>query len=336
MPISLELVFDMTLPRGMGGSLHHHYSATLDICAWADGLGFESLNLGEHHGTDTNYLSSPIVMAGAIAARTRKTQIRTIVLAPFYNPLRLAEDLAVLSLVSGGRAFGVLIAGYRAAEFDMYGIRLADRANAMEEVVDVIRHAWAGEPFTYRGRTIEIVSPVPAPRPRLIVGGATPLMARKAAQMDVGFSPATKPGLFDLYREELVARGKVDPGPLPKEAPGFLYVTEDPEKAWTEIGAYALAGTQMYMKWMSGTATKFNNRYPAVQTLDELKKSPAHAVVTPEQCIALLSGLGDHTRLRWQVMPHGMPPELAWPSLVLFEKKVLPHLDVSFHDNLMY
>src|SRR5439155_23915819 len=123
-------------------------------------------------------------------ARTRRMQVRLILLTPFYNPLRLAEDLAVVSLTSADRVFAVLAAGYRQAEFDMYGVRMEDRANAVEETVQVLRKAWSGEPFKYRGRTIELVSPVPKPRPRIIVGGSTPMMARKAAAIADGMSPS--------------------------------------------------------------------------------------------------------------------------------------------------
>ncbi len=337
MPISLELVFDMTLYRDAGAhALQDHYASTLDMCGWADELGFETINLGEHHGTPTNYLSSPLVMAGAVAARTKNIQIRSIILTPFYNPIRLAEDLAVLSILSKGRAFAILAAGYRQAEFDMYGLRQEDRANNVEETIEVLRAAWSGESFSYRGRAIEIVSPVPDVRPRLIMGGATPLMARKAAKLNVGFAPANKPGLYELYRDELVKLGHSDPGPLPVDGPGFIYVSEEPEKDWEIVGPYALNGVQMYNGWMKGTVTKFNTRYPVVQGLEELKAAGSHKVVRPEECVELLRGIGADARLRWQVMPAGMPPELAWKSLRLFEQKVLPHLDVQTRTDTHY
>jgi len=99
----------------------------LDICEWADALGFDLLYFGEHHCADDGYLPSPLNASAAVAGRTRHLRLRPILLTPLYHPLRLAEDIAVVDLLSGGRLTPVFAAGYRAAEFDMLGVELTER-----------------------------------------------------------------------------------------------------------------------------------------------------------------------------------------------------------------
>src|SRR2546425_7121043 len=100
---ALELTFDLRLPTWAKTNRTDLYRASLDICQWADEHGFQATSIGEHHTTDDGYLPSPVMLAMAIAARTKKLQLRMIILAPFYHPMRLVEDLHVLEVMSGRR-----------------------------------------------------------------------------------------------------------------------------------------------------------------------------------------------------------------------------------------
>ena len=193
MSIRLELAFDLTQSKEVTKSSSHTYAQCLEMCTWADQAGFHGVSFGEHHTNTSHYLSSPIVMGSAASACTDRVDIRMVVLAPFYSPLRLAEDLAVLTLASGGRSLVVLAAGYRQPEFDYYDVELNQRAAIIEETVEVLQRAWARESFTYQGRHIELVSPVPEHAPRIVLGGASPLMARMAARLNLGFAPGRVP-----------------------------------------------------------------------------------------------------------------------------------------------
>src|SRR6185369_10379132 len=89
--------------------------------AWAEQHGLASVTVSEHHGVDDGYLSSPLVMAGAIAGATERIMINiAAILALLHDPLRLAEDIAVLDLASGGRLSLVLGLGYRPSEYAMF------------------------------------------------------------------------------------------------------------------------------------------------------------------------------------------------------------------------
>lgn len=336
MTTTLEMWFDLRKPKWASQATRETYAACLDMCEWGDSLGFQAITLGEHHHTEDNYLASPIQMAGIIGGRTKNLQLRMIILTPFYNPLRLAEDLAVLNLATNGRAIPVLSAGYVTAEFDMYGSLRKDRAAAVEEAVDVCRKAWSGQPFKYRGRQIECVSPVPDPVPRLLMGASFPKMIRKAAAIADGLSPAESK-LYDLFRAERVKLGKSDPGVFPKQTPAFLYITEDPKQGWEIVGRHWLHTTQSYMKFAAAEGlAEVNDKFPAVNSVEDLKKSPGYRVITPEQCLQMVDEMGDDVQFHFNPMQGGLHPKLAWDSLKLFEKKVLPHLNVEFRDNLLY
>ena len=94
--------FDMRAPA-FGAPTSVLYAAACDMSAWAESHGCIAAVLCEHHGSDDGYLPSPIVLASAIAARTERLLLSLVVILPFYEPVRLAEDLAVLDIISGGR-----------------------------------------------------------------------------------------------------------------------------------------------------------------------------------------------------------------------------------------
>ena len=335
MSTALEIWFDLRVPKWTGRASSEIYSAALDMCKWADEMGFQAVTIGEHHTTDDQYNSSPVLVAGAIGARTKALQLRMIILSPFYNPLRLAEDLAVLNLMTDNRAVPVISAGYRPAEFDMYGVRRGDRANIVEETIETIRAAWSGQPFRYRGRDISICSPVPDSPPRLLMGASFPKMIRKAAAIADGLSPA-EAKLYELFRAERKKLGKPDPGEFPNQGTDFMFITEDPEWAWEMLVPYWTHSAKVYNAWAAEIGKPVNDKFPLVTNKDELKRVPTYRVMTPEECIEYAHSLGENGELRFQPLPGGLDPEIAWSSLRLFEKKVLPYLDVKFTHNILY
>src|SRR3972149_1302148 len=101
---------------------------------WADELGFDTVGLGEHHASPDGYNPSPLVLASAMGARTRRIRLRpSVLLAPLYDPIKLAEDAAVTQLATGGRLLLGIGGGYRPAEFEMFGRRIGDRWRAIGE-----------------------------------------------------------------------------------------------------------------------------------------------------------------------------------------------------------
>ncbi|MGR7000962.1 LLM class flavin-dependent oxidoreductase [Yinghuangia aomiensis] len=156
-------------------------------------------------------------MAAAIAARTERIHLTIAAIpAPLYDPVRLAEEIAVVDLISRGRLTVVLANGYMDSEFAMLGVAMRDRARLTTEAVAVLRGAWSGGPFEHRGRTIRVTpAPVPPRRPphparrRRRSGGPPrrpdrrrlrPELARRLGALPGRADPARPPGPGTLYR----------------------------------------------------------------------------------------------------------------------------------------
>ena len=123
--------FDLRNPAFAGIEMADRYAAALDMAEWADRLGFAIITLSEHHGSEDGYLPSPLPLAAAIAARTEAATIYVAAMvASFHDPLRLAEDAAIVDLVSRGRLRLVITNGYVAEEFAMFGVPMDERAAA--------------------------------------------------------------------------------------------------------------------------------------------------------------------------------------------------------------
>ena len=303
-------------------------ATALEQCEWADRLGFAAVTLSEHHGSPDGYLPSPLVFGAAIAARTRNIRITIAALiAPLHDPIRLAEDIAVLDVVSNGRVIPSVSGGYVESEFRAFGKRLSDRARVMEEIVPFLERAWTGEPFEHHGAIVRVTPrPVQKPRPPIFMGGASEAAARRAARYADHFIP-TLPEFFEIYRKERVKLGKPDPGPLSRTAGGFLYVAEDPDAAWERIAPYAMHETNAYGKWMAEAGAA--GPYKTVTDANALRATGQYVVVTPDQLIETARGMGPMDGILFHPLMGGMDPELSWASLRLFESKVLPALRQS-------
>src|SRR4051812_46334975 len=169
------LRFDFRNPDFAGTSMADRYAAALDMAEWADELGCVNIVLSEHHGSPDGYLPSPIPMLAAMAARTTNVRFMIAALvAPFHDPLRLAEDLIVLDHLSKGRVDVIVAGGYVHEEFAMFDVPMKERAKRVTETVTTLKAAFTGEPFAYRGRTVHVSPPPFRPGgPALLLGGSS-------------------------------------------------------------------------------------------------------------------------------------------------------------------
>src|SRR6266542_4711348 len=231
----LGLRYDLRAPSW--GSANHAelYASCLDQAAWGDEHGLDFVILSEHHGAEDGYVPAPVTMAAAIAGRTRRIGINiAAILVPLHDPVRLAEELAVLDLASGGRVSFVAGVGYRYEEFEMAGVDCKQRGKLLEEYMEVMLKAWTGEPFEWRGRTVQVTpKPKTQPHPLIFMGGSSEAAARRAARLKLPFFPALgDERLVEWYRDEAAKVGFDQPFCLLPHGPGFVHVTEDPDKAW--------------------------------------------------------------------------------------------------------
>lgn len=327
MPL-LKLRYDL---RSAGDDRHRRadrFAAALDQVVWADRLGFHSVQFHEHHGVQDGYLPSPIVFAAAAAARTEQIGIEVgALLVPLHDPLRLAEDLAVLDLIARGRLTVVPGAGYVPSEFVMFGKLKSQRGRAVERAVNVLRQAWTGEPFEYEGRQVRVTPrPFQQPGPPLLLGGGSEPAARRAARIGDGYSP-TDAASWEHYRAACRELGRPDPGALKPKGPLFVHVAEDPEAAWAEVGEALLYEMNAYGKFAAaaGETTPFS----ITESVEELRSSPNYAVITPDECIELADSLGPDGTLTFRPLAGGLAPDLAWQSLRLFETAVAPRIHIA-------
>jgi alkanesulfonate monooxygenase SsuD/methylene tetrahydromethanopterin reductase-like flavin-dependent oxidoreductase (luciferase family) len=325
--VPFGLRFDLRNPSFAGTSMAERYAAALDMAAWADEHGALLIVLSEHHGSDDGYLPSPLAFAAAVAARTERVRIQVAALiAPFHDPLRLAEDAAVVDLISKGRLSLVVANGYVPSELAMFDVQPRERAARTLEAIAVLRAAWSGEPFEHRGRTVQ-VTPQPHRRggPRLALGGSTAVVARRAARLGMGFWPAT-PAIWDAYRAEVVLLGGDDPGPFLGGDAGFVHLAHDPDTAWEQVAPFALHETNAYGRWAAEAGMGEAAAYRPADDADELRRAGTHRVLTPPELVDEVQAAGPLAYVGLHPLMGGMPPALGWESLRLFETEVLPYL----------
>jgi alkanesulfonate monooxygenase SsuD/methylene tetrahydromethanopterin reductase-like flavin-dependent oxidoreductase (luciferase family) len=283
----------------------------------------------EHHASLDGYLPSPIVMGAAVAGVTQRVLVRlSLVLLPLYDPLRAAEELAVLDLISGGRLRLTVGLGYRQEEYDQFGVNIKRRPSLMEEAVETLKQAWTGESFDYRGRTVRVLPrPAQRPRPEIYMGGASPASARRAARIADGYQPLS-PRLYDFYLEELQRLGRPAPAvkPATAGAGGYLFVAEDPDREWDRIAKHALHDANEYARWIGDRRGPFS----PVADADELRRSGIYRVVTPEECADIAGREGTIT---FKPLVGGLDPDVGWAGLELFAAKVLPRIPATALDN---
>jgi alkanesulfonate monooxygenase SsuD/methylene tetrahydromethanopterin reductase-like flavin-dependent oxidoreductase (luciferase family) len=321
----LMLRYDMRQPSISTASRADMYQAAIDQCAWADELGIGSVHLSEHHGAEDGYCPSPLVFASAVAARTSGLRIFiSALIAPLHDPLQLAEDLAILDIISRGRVLAILSAGYREEEFRAVGKKLSDRKADMDAIVPFLEKAWSGETFEHQGRTITVTPrPHSEPRPMLLMGGSSRPAARRAAKFADFFIPSG-PEIFEFYREELVALGKPDPGPMPSAPSAVTFVSNDPDAYWAQVAPHVLHETNCYARWAE--KAQMFTPYRHFDHADDLRDSGAYRVYTPEQLLQTAREMPADQPIQFHPLCGGIHPELAWSSLRLFAREVLPGL----------
>jgi alkanesulfonate monooxygenase SsuD/methylene tetrahydromethanopterin reductase-like flavin-dependent oxidoreductase (luciferase family) len=321
MPVTV-VRFNLVEPGATRASLAARYRAAVDMAVYADAHGITTVQTEEHHGVGNNWLPSPFAFAGAVFGATRDIAVTvSAVIGPLHDPLRLAEEIAVLDLLGAGRLVTVAGIGYRPEEYALFDVDWKRRGRLQDELLETLLAAWTGEEFTYRGRTVRVTPrPYTEPHPLLLVGGSSKAAARRAARLGLPFFPSAHlPELEAYYKEQLTAHGTEGWVMMPAAETPLLHIAEDPDRTWARYGEHFLHEARMYASWQSEqirSAVK-----SAATTVDELRAEGVYRILTPEECVA--QGLDN---LVLHPLAGGMPVEEGWRSLRLFAERVLPAL----------
>jgi alkanesulfonate monooxygenase SsuD/methylene tetrahydromethanopterin reductase-like flavin-dependent oxidoreductase (luciferase family) len=313
------LRFDMRVAPDGSASATELYRAAIEMAEWGEVNGCQRVLISEHHRSPDGYLPSPLVLATAIAARTTSVPIVIgALLLNFYDPIKLAEDIAVLDIVSGGRVSYVIGLGYRAEEYEMFGVDMAARGTVMDHKLAALQRALRGEEFEYDGRRVQVTpAPVTPGGPTLRYGGFSLAAARRAGRFGLDmFAMGPTPGLEEAYRAAAAGAG-VTPGVcfIPTRVdPTSVFVAEDVDAAWERIGPYLLHDVTMYRSWM-GDAQHISTSRSNATTVAELRaENGSYRILTPAAATAILQA---GRPLGLQPLSGGLPPAIAWESLRL-------------------
>ena len=326
-PIRTAAMFDMRAPA-FGTPTPALYAAALEMAAFVDEIGVSNINLMEHHGSEDGYLPQPFVMGGGIAARTKRCRISLgAVILPLHDPVKIAEQIAVLDLMSNGRLQVTFGAGYVADEFAAFGVSLKDRGRLLDQGVETILRALHGERFTAPDGRPVFVRPLPVQPPEAIIaiGGGVEASAKRAAKFGLGFSPL-RADLLDLYEAECRRLGR-EPGPkFSPQGLSNVHLSTDPDATWAKVMPHLKHVVSEYAKWAEAEPNS-NSPFRGLLANDEaLKRCGVFNVMTPGELVARApQTVSEFGTVSFMPLVGGLAPEVGWESLELL-KGVLPKL----------
>jgi alkanesulfonate monooxygenase SsuD/methylene tetrahydromethanopterin reductase-like flavin-dependent oxidoreductase (luciferase family) len=238
--VKVGVWFDLRNPPGWRQEPSRLYGFTLEMCQEAERLGADSVWFSEHHRFEDGYLPQPLTFAAAAAARTTRVRLGTgILVAPLRKTAQLAEEAAVVDIISGGRLDLGLGAGYRVPEFELFGADHSARYRTLDAQVGELRRLWGPGGVTPR--------PVQERIP-IWLGYTGPKGARRAGLMGEALLTLSA-GSWPFYRNGL-AEGGHDPATGRMAGGVQAYVTEDPERDWPLVAPYIAYQQDTYRRYM--------------------------------------------------------------------------------------
>jgi alkanesulfonate monooxygenase SsuD/methylene tetrahydromethanopterin reductase-like flavin-dependent oxidoreductase (luciferase family) len=330
-PLRFGVVHDFRCPPGSSYSLQDVYAQTLEQIRLLDGLGLDLVWFTEHHFVEDSYLPSFVPVAAATAAVTQHVRISTdIALAPFYHPLRLAEDMAILDQLSGGRMELGLGLGYAPHEFRTFGIPVSRRVSLTEECADILRLAWTGERFSYSGKRYQfddvLVTPAPVQPggPPLWMATTSPKSVDRAVRYDSHVLPqGVRELVLDRWRDKSREAGH-DPDSHRIGIIRGVFVTDDPEKEWPPLRESERYRMRVYGRFFEEAGQGGKQVF-----LTEGRISQNVIIGDVDTCAAELTEFivehGFTDVVTWGSSP-ALPPEVLTPHMERFAREVVPRV----------
>ncbi|HVB81325.1 MAG TPA: LLM class flavin-dependent oxidoreductase [Candidatus Binataceae bacterium] len=339
------------LPCAADQSEPARYQETIEQIVLADQLGFDVAWMAElHFFKNFSIMPSPLMLAVAVAQRTRRIRLGTAVtLLPFHHPLRAAEEAATADLLTGGRLDYGVGRGTIAVHFQGFGTSRDQSRERFEEALEIIVRAWTAERVTYKGRFYDVAGvaveprPLQKPHPPLRVAANSPETAefagRKGYDVLVASPINPVPGFYEHIRAYRAAlKGGARPE-YPGDVAALFFVCPHTSRAaaraeaersllhyFHTIGEQALAGghgqyegSYAYLEQVRERAAAMN--YEAV---DETMA----VYGPPEQCIARIDEVYRHSGIDqlvcWFNAGGLIPHRDVMATMERFAAKVMP------------
>jgi len=312
----------------------HYYKESLEEVTRAEELGFDSVWMEEHHAVANHYWPSPLTVLAGFATRTSRVMLGTdIAVAAFHHPVRLAEDVAMLDVMSGGRfTLGIAI-GYKPDEFALYGVDLAKRGARFEEQLAIMKGLWTQERVSFKGTYYTVEGrleprPVTKPHPPLWIGGWGDITLKRAATLADNWIPGPTADLKRLiagkqqFLENRKAAGRAAPI---TEWP----LTRDLIIADTDKKARQLAEEHIMVAYRKEYAGGWRHPFIDASIATDLDKLMEDRFIIggPDQCISKIRRFVEAygmTHLICRTFFPGMPHGQIMLELELVAREVVP------------
>jgi alkanesulfonate monooxygenase SsuD/methylene tetrahydromethanopterin reductase-like flavin-dependent oxidoreductase (luciferase family) len=326
--VQVGLYFDMRNPSEWAQDPARLYGFTLEMCEEAERLGIDSIWVSEHHLFDDGYLPQPLTMLAAIAARTKTVRLGTaIMVAPLHSAVEIAEQAAIVDILSDGRLDLGLGAGYRVPEFELYGADLRRRYAENDARARDVRRLWDNK----------LVTPRPVQdRVPIWMGYQGPRGARRAGLLGEDLL-SLDARIYPDYVQGLIAGGH-DPSRARMAGGVQSWISEDPEADWPLVSKHVAYQIDSYLRHMvQGT----DSAVPPPVDPDKLRQRDPRQPLgyfhygTPEQVSAKVRAfVGDapaHTAFFWASLG-GMPEKEVARQVELVSTRLAPLLRGSHAD----
>ncbi|MCZ6773709.1 MAG: LLM class flavin-dependent oxidoreductase [Proteobacteria bacterium] len=314
------------------------YRAMLEQMIDAEKLGFDHIWLTEHHFTEDEYNPASLSMAAAIAAVTERIRIGTfILLMPFIDPVRAAEDVTLVDILSNGRFDLGIGQGYTPDEFNAFCIDRKERAPRMVEGIELMKRLFTEEQVTFDGRFTQTKNmtltpkPVQKPHPPLWIGARGPKATRRAAELGANLMTTLGPDPAPHYIETLKSLGK-DPARFKIAQLRMVYCAENEDQAWADTQEHLWHVFGYYARVLSEAADVEGDDVPLpIDGPEDIRHSAlaktSVLIGTPDQVAEKIEQFcNDYTCTDFILSTHfaGMDPKKSSASNALFAKYVMP------------
>jgi probable F420-dependent oxidoreductase len=313
-----------------------NFEATIQDCERAEALGFDSVWMGEHHNHPLLY-PTPLIGLAAIASRTRRLRLGTgVLLLPLYHPLAVAEEGAMVDMISGGRLILGLGAGYAPEEFSAFGISIKERGRRLEEGAALLRRLWTEDHVSHEGRYYRVTDvtlgprPVQQPRPPIWFAGWVEPAIRRAARLGDAWLGGPSARLDELatcvriFRDARQEAGRGGDSP-DMALMRYVFVADSLEQAYATVGEATLRiFDTTYFRWPHPVV----KRPPGTLTIQGLAQD-RFILGRPAQCIEQIERFRQElglTHLICRLSFPGVSREASTAAVERFAHDVMPVL----------